>query len=195
MSRVRFAHIPPSPPSPIAPPGIPKNLVGTIYVSTSVPVAHNISAKEQEIIFNFPGQLPKTISYDQLKTGYYLFPEITNDSPEHIKTVINNNKCRLIEKRRGASYAKVTHVGNDEANRTITTQLKTYKDGIETIDGKTLSEIPDFIPIYFPPIPGVGSKNTNKKKKKPKKKKSVNRKKKSIKKRKSSKKIKIINYF
>ena len=185
MPTVRFANNNPIPSSPLR---ISKILVGTIYVSSSVPVAHNISAKEQEIIFNFPHQPQKTISYDQLKTGYYLFPEITNESPEKIKRVINNNKCRIIEKIPNASYAKVTHVGNDEGNRTITTQLKTYKDGIETIEEKKLSEIPDFIPIYFPPIPGVGSKNTNKKKKNPKKKKSVNRKKKSIKKRKSSKK-------
>ena len=161
MPTVTFANY--NHPTPSSPLRIDKIFVGTIYVSTSVPVAYNITATASNVSFKFPGQPQETISYDRLKTGYYLFPEITNDSPLQIKTLINNNnKCRLIEKIPNASYAKVTHVGNDEANRTITTQLKTYKDGIETIDGKTLSEIPDFIPIYFPPIPGVGSKNTNK---------------------------------
>ena len=91
MPTVRFASNTHSPPSSIAPPGIPKNLVETIYVRSYVRVANKISAKEKEIIFNFPGQPPETISYDQLKTGYYLFPEITNESPLTIKTVINNN--------------------------------------------------------------------------------------------------------
>ena len=171
MPRVRFASNTHIPPSPIAPPGIPKNLVGTIYVSSSVPVANTITATNSNVTFNFPGEPSETISYDRLKTGYYLFPEITNESAVQIKRVIDNQKCRLIEKIPGVSYAKVIHVGNED-NRTITTQLKTYTgNNEETTEEKEIVELTDdFIPIYSPE-PEIGSKKTSKKKKKPKKKK------------------------
>ena len=86
MPTVSFANT--NHPIPSSPLRIDKIFVGTIYVSTSVPVAYNITATASNVIFKFPGQSRETISYDMLKTGYYLFPEITNDSPLQIKKVI-----------------------------------------------------------------------------------------------------------